>query len=418
MRVSQKIIFLSTFGITLLARAMTWHEINVIPYTFIYILFIGSWGIVALLDSGFKFKISKDPIPKVIVLLFIYFLVFGLSNISNLDFTDTMNYTLRSFMMMSFVLVSCYWIKRYDCIYETIKISYILLAALMIFSFLTNITKINLIQTLATFWISEEWLRTRVMFGFIANNIAAEYSMTVILLSILMIWFDKDLSKNMTIKRLAFYLIDLIMVLIIIANNSRGTMISLFVIGFIYFLLKSIKNNSVRKSIQLLVFGAIVVVLSALWYASSNGLTLLELLKNTNRYHFFNNIEALNNSGRWLMGLGNISGQYFAKGNYLYGTNLNYMEMYYVGIYVKSGVIGMIFMVSIILTILQNIYKYSLVNNVYLGKWALIVFSYMLFLSLFEDYLFSYTYVTSTIFMIFIFSIIQNNYNHKPNIDL
>lgn len=411
MRIKQKNLFLFTFGITLIARAMTWHEFTAVPYTAIYITFCGFWGFMALIDSELKIRIPRDPASKALLMLALYYVIWGLANIKNLDFTDTIGVMLRSVLMVVFIAISCYQIKRYDCVYDTITTAYVALSALMLISFLLNLKDIDIASTISTFWISEEQFRYRTHFGFYANNIAAEYAMSVILLSITA--YKKqgnNLNSGLTLRNIFLIIVDIIMVIVIIANNSRGTTIALLVMLLIYALLKAIKKYSIQRVIKLMIVIVVAVFVGINYYSISNGMQILDLLANANRAHFMDNIAILQSSGRWLMGLGRISGSYFKGGHYLYGIQTNYMEMFYVGVFVTSGIIGSIWIMYIIFTFLKSIYKVTINENSRLGKWILLVFYYMMFLSLFEEYLFSYSYITSTFFLMIIIAYIQINF--------
>lgn len=406
-----KKLFFVTLFITVLARAMTWHEIEGIPYTAVYLLFIGFWFMMMLFDRGKRvFEIRKTPAVLIIVLLTLYFLIWGLSNIQNLDFTDTFQTMLRSLQMMAYLIVATYWITRLNCLDGAIKTVYLAMALLMLLSFVLYINEVNLLQTLRTFWLNNEQLRTRTLFGFRSNNIAAEYAMSTILLSLIVWRYHTNVDSHVFIRKVALILVDIIMVIIIIANNSRGTAIALCVICFVLALLSLYKKYAARKTVKSITKIAIIAVVGLGIYLGITGASIEQLLEVTNRTHFFDNIEALSNSGRWLMGLGTISGEYFREGHLLYGVELNYMEMYYIGVFVMSGIIGSIWMLCIIALIVYSILKISKRNETFLAKWILLVFAYMMFLSLFEGYLFSSTYVTSTFLLLFILSFISINY--------
>lgn len=415
-----KQLFLFTFFITVLARAMTWHEINWIPYTFIYIVFIGFWFFLMLVDNASNPTISLSKANLIIFLLILYNLIWGFSNIQNLDYQDTLQVVLRSLLMIAFFIVSKYWINRLNCLKDVINTTFYALATLMLLLFIFHINEINIISTLKTFWVNSESIRTRALFGFRVNNIAAEYAMSVILLSLIEWKYNTSIDKYVVLRKAFLILIDIIMLLIIIANNSRGTLLALIFISLILIVLEIRKRMPIKRKLRLLITLIIILVLSISIYLSLNNISIEQLLSVMNRTHFLDNIEVLKNSGRWFMGLGIISGDYFHAGHILYGAKLNYMEMYYVGVFVMSGIIGCIWMLSIILLIFNAILK-NAKNNDFLTKWIILVFIYMLFISLFEGYIFSSSYITSTLFLLFILSFISGKFKSiktivgKPN---
>ena len=398
-----------------MARAMTWHVLKgVIPYTEIYMLFIAMWSLLAIRDRKIQIPLHSKG-TKVIVLLILYYIIWGISNLGNLDFNDTTAVMFRSLLMMAFVIVSCYWMRKLDCIPNSIKSAYISLTILLWILFVAYFTQIDLLRTISTFWISEEWLRTRTKFGF-NNNIAAEYAMSVILMSIYIFAEDKREKKGSSIKHILMWLNNLIMVVIIIANNSRGTALALMMVVVVFLLIKSAKRYAIRKIVHTAVtlVGVFVVVL--VLGIVQGRIDINKLLEHTNRSHFLNNIEVLRSSGRWLMGIGNISGEYFAEHHVLYGVQLDFMEMAYVGFFVTRGIIGCLWICSIIRLLIKSIVKYLELQDEVLGKWILLVFAYMMFLSLFEGYLFSYTYITSSVFLCFIISFINSSYIKTQNL--
>lgn len=396
----QKNLFLVTLCIAVLARAMTWHEIS-LPYSIVYYLYCAYWGILMLRDNNFKIYIQKDPITKALLMLLLYFIVFGFSNIINLDFIDTIKEMFRSVMMVFFVFISCYWIKRYKAIQDSINYLYITFCVLMLGSLLIHIGEINLINTISTFWNNVE--RYRVKFGFSANNIASEYAVAVVLLS-LMAFSD---GHNKLRIRLIKLVINILMIIIVIANNSRGLLLALIVIFGVNMLLSAFRKYSVAKVLRILISIAVVTLLGIITYCKVNNIQLMDLLLDANRYHFMDNIEILKKSNRWLMGLGNISGEYFRNKNYLYGLQTNYIEIYYIRVFVTSGIIGSIWILKIIFVFLKEITSKSLRSTNKFRRWVFLVYVYMLFYSLYSGYLFGYTHATSPMFLVIIISYLQ-----------
>lgn len=401
---TKKHLFLITFFLTIFARCFTWHTTTIIPFTFIYVAFIVFWSFMLIFDNSKEIINFKRPAGFIIIMLFLYSVIWGLYNISDLDTTDTLNVMFRSILMILFVFISSFWIKRLNCLHSAICVGYFALASLMILSFLLHINEIDLKRTLLTFWEKSETVRYRVLFGFGFNNIAAEYSMSTILLSIYMIGHVNEKKPNRKLKIFIYLLIDLLMLIIILSNNSRGTLIAFFVVLFLWLFAKINKQASLKVLFRRLILIGVIVGIAGFAFLSYKNLTLLNLFEKMNRTHFLDNIEAMRAGNKWIMGLGNISGAYFSEGNMLYGVKLNYMEMYYVEVFVTSGIIGCIWMISLILVILVCILQQKRSK---LSEWLLIAFGYMLFLSLFEGYLFSYSYITSTFFLTIITSYIS-----------
>lgn len=404
-----KNLFAVTFGITIMARAMSLHELKAyIPYTEIYLIFIIMWAALILYKRSLSVTFHATG-TKVNCLLVLYFIIWGLSNIGNLDFNDTMDLMLKSLLMMAFVIISGYWIRELNCLFLAVKVAYISISILLWILFIAYINDVNITGTLSTFWISEEWLRTRTRFG-LGNNIPAEYAMSVILMSVLLLWKGKENGGFGSRKKLFIYANNILMALIIIANNSRGTLIALIIMSVVYLFLKAAGRCKTVRMVKVAI-ALVAVIVGGITIGLSQGtLDINVLLEGTNRSHFLSNIGALASSGRWLMGLGNISGGYFKNHNVLYGVQLDYMEVGYIGYFVCSGIIGCIWIGYVVYLILSSILKYIRSNDATIGKWILFIYAYMLFLNLFEGYMFSCAYITSSIFLCFITSYININY--------
>ena len=401
---TKKHLFLITFFLTIFARCFTWYETTSIPFTFMYVAFIVFWSFMLIFDNSKELINIKRPAGFIIIMLFLYSVIWGLYNIKDLDRTDTLNVMFRSILMLLFVFISSFWIKRLNCLHNAICVGYFAFASLMILSFLLHINEIDLKRTFLTYWESSESVRYRVLFGFGFNNIAAEYSMSTILLSIYMIGHISEKKPNRRLKIFIYLLIDLLMLIIILSNNSRGTLIALFVVLFLWLFTKINKRTTLKVLFRRLLVVVGIAAVAGIVLLSYKNLTIINVLEKMNRTHFLDNIEAMRRGNKWLMGLGKISGAYFSERNVLYGVKLNYMEMYYVDVFVTSGIIGCIWSIVIIFIIIQSI---LIQKRSKLSEWLLIALGYMLFLSFFEGYLFSFSYITSTFFLVILVSYIS-----------
>ena len=401
--INLKRTFLITLFITLFCRSFNWYSTTFVPYTAVYLMFIALWGLLIIFNWNFDSVSYKRPAGFLILMIALYFIIWGFSNIKDLDVADTMDVMLRSLLMVLFVFVCVYWIHRLDCLHDAIKVGYYAFTALMLLSFMLHVNEISLKRTISSFWESSESLRYRVLFGFGFNNIAAEYSMTSILLSIYMIANVSKNKPNRKLKIFGFLFLDLIMLFIILANNSRGTLLAFLAVVFLVIFCRINKRATLSQLFKRLTFLVIIGVSLILIYMSIKGLTFNDILLKMNRVHFLSNIEALKAGNKWLMGLGNISGVYFRDGNMLYGVKLDYMETFYVAVFVTSGIIGCIWIFIVLYTIIHSV---LLQKRTTLTTWILIVLGYMLFLSIFEGFLFSASYITATFFLALVLSYI------------
>lgn len=408
MTISLKKMFLLSFTVAILAKAMDALSFTGNYPSYIYSAYCILFGILLLGRNNGKLRGLKTKAFQILLALIVYYFIWGAILVApNVNAADPRYLMYRTGLMLAFVFISYMWISELDCIQEAIRYTYIGLLCFMLVLFVLHIREIDLPGTLANFWGNSESPRSRTPFGFNANNLAAELAMSVILLSLM----SNSLrhSTGLTWKKLLVILGDLIMFVIIIANNSRGTLIAALLMLSVYGLFLANRRYGIQKTIKVLFGIAALAVIGLLIYLKRNGLTMEEFLATTNRYHFLDNINILNASGRKWIGLGNLSGGFFKNENYLFGYRTNYMEMFYVGVYVRTGILGSIFMLWILVRIFYQIVKAGENNKTFLGRWFFLVYIYMLFLSFFEQYLFSNSYTSAILFLTLIFSHIQKS---------
>lgn len=405
MAIKEKNLFLFTLFITIIARAMTWYESSINLYTPILLAYLLFWTLGLIVKKDISFVPGRKT-RIILVSLTLYSIFFCFSNIKELDITDTINVMLRSLMNYYFCFITILWINKYRCYNKFLSVIFTALALLMMILFILNMKNINLKATLSTFWSNDGTLRTRTLFGFSAPNIAAEYALSVILLSLIQ-------KKRNVLVSFVYFFIDVIMLIIIVANNSRGTLIAFIFISIVYLALKFIRFRSSKRVCKMLVLGALAVFFGFGFYLTKHNLSFDVVLENTNRMHFLDNLDALIAGNRWFLGLGNISGLSFQKGYIIYGVKLNYMEIFYIGIFICSGIIGSIWMIYNLVFIMKGILNKSSTHESKFHKWIFLIYCYMLFLSLFEGYLFSSSYITATIYLCSILMYIDSNQYKK-----
>lgn len=409
--VKAKKLFTVSFAITVFIRALSLHEIRrYIPYTEIYIAYMAFWGLMMLSKGNGKVLSLRANGMKVIVMLTLYYIIWGLTT-TPAAWDDALLYMYRSLLMMVFIAVSCFWIRKLDCLEDVIIATFAALSTLIWVVFLFYFRQIDLIRTLGTYWALEGEMRTRTNYGFL-SNIAAEHSMSVILLSLYLL--KKDLPRN---KRILIWLNNLLMVFVIISSNSRGTTLALIFMTVVCFCISHIKRKYVKMIVRAAVTLVFLIFSVLILQIVIGKLDITELLTIANRVHFLDNIEILKASGRWLFGIGNISGDYYADQHMLYGLTSNYMEVAYIAFFVGNGVIGCIWLLRIIFLLLDGVLNSIKTLNETLGRWMLLVFIYMLFLSLFEGYIFSFMYITSTVYLILIISCINLSYYNANKVN-
>lgn len=406
MTISLKKLFLLSFTVAIIAKAMDALSFTGNYPSYIYSAYCIIFGIFLLGRNNGKLRGLKTKAFRLLLALVLYYFIWGAILVApNVNAADPRHLMYRIGLMLAFVFISYMWISDLDCLQEAIRYTYIGLLFLMLVLFVLHVREIDFPGTLANFWGTSESSRSRTLFGFNAKNIAAELAMSVILLSLM----SNSLrhTAGLTWKKVLVIFGDLIMFLIIIANNSRGTLIAALLMLSVYGLFLANRRYGIEKIVRVLLGIAALAVIGLFIYLKRNGLTIEEFLATTNRYHFLDNIKILNASGRKWIGLGNLSGGFFKNENYLFGYRTNYMEMFYVGVYVRTGILGSIFMLWILVRIFFQIIKAEKKNKTFLGRWFLLVYIYMLFLSFFEQYLFSNSYSSAILFLTLIFSYMQ-----------
>ncbi len=399
---TNKRLFIYSFAFMIVIRAIALCSFRkFVPYTELYIVYMLFWGVMLLSDCHWKIKIKSNRALLVVATLAAYDVVFAFSNIAVLDYKDVLSTMARSLMMVVFVCISAYWITRFDCLSSVIRMTYIFLATFMTVLFFIHIPQTNLMATISSFWNQHSYERHRNLFGFFVNNVAAEHALSVIILSFFVLheFFPK---RKKTLERTVILIDDILMFILILANNSRGTLVISLLMLAVYLFIKLVKKNGVKKVIQITAITGIAVMVGLYCYLQKTGQDLGTLLYFTNRMHFLANYEILVKSGRWLMGLGRTSGAFLANRNYLYGLQTDYMEIFYVGVFIQTGIVGSVWILYILYALGKEIYSRNQKRNLYIGKWIFFVFFYSLTMSLFEDYILTSLYITSTFFLAFI----------------
>lgn len=400
MRVAYKNLFIDLFALTIMIKSMDGIPLFGSIPSYITYIFTFLCLIVFIGKTGLKFAFFRTSSFKIIIILTLYFVLWGTIFVSDgADRGDINHELFRKIMMMAFVFVSVYGIWKYRCINEILHRTYIYLVPLMLIVFILHIQDINLSSTISLFWNSYAADRYRTMFGYSSSNVVAEVAMTVILLSLLEI----NRYKN-TIKTFLILLIDSVMLIVIVASNSRGTFLATIIMIFAYVFLKLNKKRELKKIVKSWLPVLTFIIVGAIWYYRSQGGNLETFLLMINRNHLLDNLDiVLNTNNKWL-GLGNISGGFFSGKNYIYGYQTNYMEMFYAGVFVRSGYLGVFIIISLLIYIFRAIVHSSRANNDFISRWMILVYCYMLFISIFEQYMFSNGYASSMLFLISILS--------------
>ena len=404
MVVSQKNFFMITFALTLLIKALDGiPAFGNSPSYFIY-AFSLIWLFAIFAKKRMKYSFLRSHGVKIVLFLCLYFLVWGTALVApGVSRVDISHELFRKMMMILFIFVSLFWISYYSCITEVIHYVYIFLSCYLLVLFVLHVGDINLSLTISLFWNTHSADRYRTLFGYNSSNIVAELAMTVILLSLI----ENTKLRKGTINKFLLWLLDAVMMLIIISGNSRGTFLASLIMLIIYVFFKLLRNKNTSEIVRTCLPIVVMSIIAILFYLFRLGWTFDKFLSMINRNHLLINVNIVNSLGRSIIGLGNLSGGYFSKGNYINGYKTDYMEMFYAGVFVRSGYIGLIIIILLLIYIFKLLVRIGKYDNSFFSKWVIVVFCYMIFISFFEQYLFSDGYASSMLFLILTLSYIN-----------
>lgn len=397
-------VFLFSYAIVAICKCLNISELTeYVPYFEVYLFFTVFWGFLAIASIKGLIKRRFDYSTKLLFALALYYIVWGLINISNINMNDAMNHLLRSVFLTIFTMVTVFWVKKLHCLQSFINTIYITFSAYLIVWLIITIPEIDAFRTLSTFWIANNNIRYRNYLGFSYPNIAAELAVSVIILS----KYALPKTQNRAIK---IIMNNAVMVICVLLNNSRGSFLALVLYFLIDCVLRSRRGNATKKLSKFAITCAVLLIAGITYLIVVKGMSMLEILRGTNREAALEeNIRLLENSGRWLLGIGRLSGGFFAAKNTLYGTWTGYLEVFYFEIFITSGIIGSIVVALLLVSLLRKIVLLSYTDKSYDNFWILSIFIYMMFINLFEVYMFSYIYASSMAWLIILLVYIDTN---------
>ena len=394
-------IFLACFSIVIVCKTLNLSVIaDYTPYSAIYASYIFIWGIAALAKMRIKMKRSFST--KVMLSLLAFYVIWGLNNINNIDKEDAYGNLIRSILLVFFILVSCFWVKRFNCVDNLVKTLYYVFSIYLIVCLIIYLPEIHIFRTLRNFWSYDNNVRYRVFFGLRYPNIAAEMAVCAIILSKMIKSTDRTLG---IIKRV----INILMTLVVLANNSRGALLALFVFEILYFYLNNKGEKAVKRTWRWITIASSLIIVYIVYLVVVKNMSLLEILDGTNRQAaLYENMKVVANSGRWLLGVGRLTGGFFSSKKIFYGAQTGYLEVFYFEIFITTGVIGSIFMTIILFYYIRGVVLCSRLDRTTpFGRWVFCVIIYMLFVSLFEVYFFSYIYESSMCLNVIVLSYVD-----------
>lgn len=318
-------------------------------YTWIFILL---WSVLLItINSDTKIVISKKN--KAINLMFsiiLYFLIFGIISLLS-AMASYSELELQNWIQFILTLVLCtYWVGKLKLEYIFIYISYMVSSIIIAIAFFVNGAPLDVLTRIDKVFSSTD--RYRLTFGYYHVNGLGNLCAFAIILSVMLIYIILQVKKRNRIKKMVnialIFILDVITLIVLLSTASRSSImiLGIFIIVMIYYFVIYMKVHSpkVRFLLSLvLVALAAAVIIFGLWQQ----IVLLFIDSNRMR-NFMINLPLLKENGKLLMGLGIVDPGLFGTKMTIYGRSY-YVDNYYLYIIVETGILGSLFLVTILI---------------------------------------------------------------------
>lgn len=332
-------------------------------------------SIVQIKENNYKITKHMSTMDVAILVLVGYLVLFGFVFVNPPMEQYTKAMVLRQGLFLATVIATVFFVCRNNYFAKVISVSFWIIAAVLLFQFITNINDVAQIDIGRIFNVSS---RSRVNFGLGHYNYLGMLCSCEIILGI---WIRKFGNKN----KLLLFIIVLASVMLL-GSASRNAIFGLIVFSLIEFYF-SLEKYALRKVYKFIIQVSIGVIVLIMALFGDSSVSLNGLLLDSNRLALFSvALPTFFKSNRTWIGLGLASGE-------IYGQNLTPYETYwldngYIYTLVTSGYIGMAIYVILIILFLYNYCKLKKQNNA-IGTLAIATFSMYLFSALFEATLFN-----------------------------
>lgn len=331
--------------------------------------------IVQIKENNYKITKHIKTMDVAILLLIGYWVLFGFVFVNPPMEQYTKAMVWRQGLFLATIIATALFAYRNNYFAEVISVSFWIIAAVLLFQFITNINDVTQIDIRSILNVSS---RSRVNFGLGHYNYLGMLCSCEIILGI---WIRKLGNK----KKSSVFIIALALVMLL-GSASRNAIFGLIVFSLIvfYFNLEKYALRKVYKFIIQISIGGIVLIMVLF---GDSGVSLDGLLLDSNRTTLFSvALPTFFKSNRAWIGLGLASGE-------IYGQNLTPYKTYwldngYIYTLITSGYIGITIYVALIILFFISYWKLKKQNNS-MGILAIATFSMYLFSALFETTLFN-----------------------------
>lgn len=344
MKIQSRTITFFLWGLVLVSRVLINMEgtggISPLAIYYSSSVLLLFWLIFIRLNTSVISK--KSPLLLWGIAFVLYAVIFG-KIFSNPMLTELIDFNFIAmiiFYVLMFGMAS--YLKSEEKIIVFLKISYFVLLFCIFVLTISNWNGLIGIKDLVMNLFGG-YTRSRLSFGFYHPNVAANIALCIILISSILMQYNK--------RKINYYVVDIFMIYVILSTASRSTMCALilFVIIQLFSSISRKISNRILKSIFIFLFLLGVVFL----FLFSSDDSIEKLFEISNRsYNFIYNIPVLIKSGRFMIGLGFIgSGDFFQLSHY----NTFYVDNYFLYVLMSTGLIGLIFVSSFILYLFYNL---------------------------------------------------------------
>lgn len=332
-------------------------------------------AMVQIKENNYKITKHIKTMDVAILLLIGYWVLFGFVFVNPPMEQYTKAMVLRQGLFLATIIATALFAYRNNYFAEVISVSFWVIAAVLLFQFITNINDVTQIDIRSILNVSS---RSRVNFGLGHYNYLGMLCSCEIILGI---WIRKLGNKSKS----SIFIIALALVMLL-GSASRNAIFGLIVFSLIVFYF-SLEKYALRKVYKLIIqisIGGIVLIMALF---GDSRVSLDGLLLDSNRMTLFSvALPTFFKSNRTWIGLGLASGE-------IYGQNLTPYKTYwldngYIYTLITSGYIGITIYVALIILFFTSYWKLKKQNKS-MGILAIATFSMYLFSALFETTLFN-----------------------------
>ena len=366
------------------------ENLREIKYIFIGLL------IVDFIINGFKsqYKFRKSSL-FILFFFFLHTILFGLifvnptvAELTSVHFREMMIYLL----LLAFLV---YAVEKYDCRAEFIKLTALACGIFMLWCGLTHFGDfVNPIYFIYVFSRAE---RIRAAFGTSNYNYMGFYTVVSLAFYYATWCIEKRQNNLTTLKKIIILLISFWTLAILFSTSSRSSILSVLVFVIVWFYQSIVKRTFSRKTAYLigalfiiLLIVAIIVLGEDIW-ADANRDGNYEI-----------NLPIFEQMGAFWTGMGYIENAGFLSGAYGYETFP--VDVYYLYIYLSTGVIGsVIIAIPLIYMLIKLIRKKTWFAQII----GLSIYIAMLFDAFWQVNLFTYRYIPTLFLAVLIITAIS-----------